>query len=273
MPNNSINTNVSALVALQYLNATNRELDKAQDRVSTGLRVNSAIDDASSFAIAQGLRADLKGYAAVSQGIANGKGVGQIGLAGLTSVSDLLGDIQGKITEGLNAGNTTSQQNILQNDYASLIAQINTFISNANYNGRNLLSSGSPNVGVIANIDGTTLVLRGVSQCTQTSTILAGQSISTTSTALVALTQLNSARATIASLLGNLGADIRSINFQDKFVTLLDDSTTTGLGDIVDADLAKESARLQALQVKQQLGVQTLNIANARPQILGQLFR
>ena len=273
MPVNSINTNVSALVALQYLNATNRQMDQVQDRVSTGLKVINAIDDASSFAIAQGLRADLKGFAAVSQGIANGKGVGQIALAGLTSISDLLGDIQGKITEGMNAGNTTSQQAILQSDYSSLMLQINTFISNSSYNGRNLLSSNSPNIGISANIDGTTLAIRGASQTAQTATILAGQSISSTSVALVALTRLNEARATIASLLGNLGADIRSIDFQDTFVTLLDDSTTTGLGDIVDADLAKESARLQALQVKQQLGVQSLNIANGRPEILSQLFR
>ena len=167
MPINSINTNVSALVALQYLNATNREMDRVQNRVSTGLKVINAIDDASSFAIAQGLRADLKGYAAISQGIANGKGVGEIALAGLTSISDLLGDIQGKITEGMNAGNTTSQQSILQADFSSLMLQINTFISNSNYNGRNLLSSNSPNVGIIANIDGSTLVIRGTSQATQ----------------------------------------------------------------------------------------------------------
>jgi flagellin len=273
MANNSINTNVQALVALQYLNATNRDLDKVQDRVSTGLRVNTAIDDASSFAIAQGLRADIKGYAAVSQGIANGKGVGQIALAGLTSISDLLGDIQQKITEGMNAANTTSQQQILQSDFSSLVAQINTFISNSTYNGRNLLSSGAPNVGVIANIDGTTVVIRGVSQVTAAATLLNAQAISSTSTALLALSQLNNARATVATLLGNIGADIRTINFQDTFVGLLDDATTTGLGDIVDADLAIESARLQALQVKQQLGVQTLNIANSRPEILGQLFR
>ena len=117
------------------------------------------------------------------------------------------------------------------------------------------------------------MVIRGVSQITAAATLMNSQTLSATSTALLALSQINAARSTVATLLGNVGADIRTINFQDTFVSLLDDATTTGLGDIVDADLAIESARLQALQVKQQLGVQTLNIANARPEILGQLFR
>jgi flagellin len=270
---NSINTNVSAMVALQNLNVINDRVDKVQDRVSTGLKVIGAVDNASSFAIAQGIRGDIKAYAAVSQGIANAKGTTGIALAGANAISDLLGDLQAKITEGLNPGNTTQQQSILQADFSNLVAQINQFISSASYNGRNLLSSAAANANVISNIDGTTIAVRGNSQVTAASTNLAGQSISTTSVALVALTQLNAARSTIATVLGNLGADTRTIVFQDEFITKLTDAQEVGLGSIVDADLAKESARLQALQVQQQLAVQTLNIANQRPTILQRLFQ
>ena len=270
---NSLNTNIGALIALGNLNSVNSRLDAVQNRVSTGLKVIGAVDNASSFAIAQGIRGDVKAYAAVSQGIANAKGTTNIALAGTNAISDLLGDIQAKITEGLNPGNTTQQQSILQADFNNLVTQINQFISSANYNGRNLLSSAAANANVISNIDGTTIAIRANSQVTAASTNLAGQSISSTSNALVALTQLNAARSTIATVLGNLGADTRTIVFQDEFITKLTDAQEVGLGSIVDADLAKESARLQALQVQQQLSIQTLNIANQSPNVLLSLFR
>jgi len=270
---NSINTNAGALLALQNLNVVNSRLTTTQDRVSTGLKVVGAVDNASSFAIAQGIRADVKAYASFSQGIANAKGTTGIALAGSNAISDLLGDIQAKITEGLNPGNTTQQQAILQADFSNLVAQINQFISSASYNGRNLLSSGSTNAAVISNIDGSTIAIRGNSQVTAAATILAAQAITSTSVALVALTRVNDARATLSTVLGNLGADTRTIVFQDDFVTKISDAQEVGLGSIVDADLAKESARLQALQVQQQLSIQTLNIANQTPNVLLSLFR
>jgi len=270
---NSINTNVAAFVALQNLNTVNSNLNVTQNRVSTGYRVAGAVDDASSFAIAQGIRGQLKAYAAVSQGIANARGVATVSLAGANAISDLLGDIQAKITQGENAGNSTSQQAILNADFQNLISQINTFINNASYNGRNLLSGSSTSINVIANIDGSTLTLRSNSAFAITSAALGAQNISTTVLAAQALSSLLLASASISTVLGNLGADTKTINFQDSFISTLSDATNVGLGSIVDADLARESSRLTALQVQQQLSIQTLNIANQRPNTLLNLFR
>ena len=270
---NSVNTNAGALVALRNLNSINSGLDVSQNRIATGLRVNNAVDDASNFAIAQGLRSNLQAFAAVSQGIANARGVATVALSAATSVSDLTGDLQRKITEGLNAGNTSEQQAILQADFANLVAQVNTFIANAEFNGRNLLSAGSTDVGVIANVDGTTLNVRGGSGISGGSVTLGTQSISDTVTAATALTFIGAFQQTINNVLGTLGADTRSIDFQDNFVDSIADATEVGLGSIVDADLARESARLQAFQVQQQLGTQALNIANQRPTVLLSLFR
>jgi flagellin len=269
---NSVNTNAGALVALQNLNSINRKLDSTQNKVSTGYKVIGAEDNASSFAIAQGIRGDIKAYQAVSQGIANAKGTTQIALAGTNAISDLLGDLQAKITEGLNPGNNTQQQAILQADFSNLITQINQFISSASYNGRNLLSSGSTNAGVISNIDGSTIAVRGNSQVTAASTLLAAQAITSTSAALLALSAVNLARSTVATALGNLGADTRTITFQDDFIGKVSDAQEIGLGGIVDADLAKESAKLQAYQVQRQLSIQTLSIANSNPATLLGLF-
>src|SRR5262245_8702048 len=106
---NSIKTNVGAFVALRNLSSVTSRLTVTQNQVSTGYKVASAIDDASSFAIAQGVRGQIKAFAAVSQGIANARGVAQVALSGATAISDLLGDIQAKITQGENAGNSTAQ--------------------------------------------------------------------------------------------------------------------------------------------------------------------
>jgi len=270
---NSINTNIGAFVALQNLNAVNSRLDTVQNRVSTGLKVNSAVEDASSFSIAQGIRGNLKAFEAVSQGLANGRGVATVTLAGATAISDLLGDIQKKITEGQNAGNTTQQQDILNGDFRNLISQINTFITNATYNGRNLLSAASTSINVIANVDGSTLTIRSNSNFAFHSSNLGAQNISSTVAASQALSALFLAAASINTVLGNLGADTRTLSFQETFVSKLSDAVSEGLGSIVDADLAKESSRLQALQVQQQLSVQTLNIANQKPSGLLSLFR
>jgi flagellin len=270
---NSVNTNIGAFVALQNLNQVNTKLERVQNRVSTGFKVASAVDDASSFAIAQGVRGNLKAYEAVSQGLANGRGVVAVTLAGATAISDLLGDIQKKITEGSNAGNSTEQQAILNADFSNLVTQINTFIINATYNGRNLLSNVSTSLNVIANVDGSTLTIRSNSAFSAASINVGSQNISSTVAATKALSALFQATASINTVLGNLGADTRSLNYQDTFLSKLVDATNEGLGSIVDADMAKESAKLQALQVQQQLGVQTLGIANQRPQVLLSLFR
>jgi flagellin len=270
---NSVNTNPSAIVALQNLNSVQARLDRTQDRVSTGYKVNGAVDDAASFSIAQGIRADIKAYSAVSQGIANAKGVATIALTGATSISDTLGDIKSTITEALNAANTTQQQNILATDFTNLTSQINQFINNSVYSGRNLLSSGSTSIATISNIDGSTISIRSASGVFAASTLIGGQNLNTTAAALQALTVVNQAQATVSTLLGTLGADVRAIQFQDDFISKISDQNEIGLGAVVDADLAKESARLEALQIQQQLAVSTLNIANTRPSVLTKLFQ
>jgi flagellin len=270
---NSINTNVAAFVALQNLNSVNANLDVTQNRVSTGLKVNSAVDDASNFSIAQGIRGNLKAYEAVSQGISNARGVATVALNGATAISDLITDLQKKIVEGQSPGNSSGQQAILNADFVNLVTQINTFITNSAYNGRSLLSFGSTSLNVIANIDGTTLTIRSNSSFKTNAIDIGAQNISSTVTATQAMSALFLAQAAISTVLGNLGADTRTINYQDTFISQLVDAVKEGLGSVVDADMAKESAKLQALQVQQQLSVQTLGIANQRPQILLNLFR
>jgi len=267
----SINTNVGALVALHNLSSTNTGLERTQNRVSTGYRVIGAKDDASNFAIAQGLRADLKAFEAVQQSLSEARGLVSVAIAGATSVSDLLGTIKKKAIEASNPANTANQQSILSNDFNAMVAQMNTFITNAVYNGRNLISSGSASVSITSTITGGQLTISGASQLGGVSAALTG-GVATTTAALALVSTIDAQTLVVGTSLGSLGASSKDIEFLSTFSTTLADAVTEGLGSLVDADMAKESANLQALQVKQQLGVQALNIANQHPQILLSLF-
>jgi len=267
----SINTNIGALVALRNLNSTNALLERTQDRVSTGYKVIGPKDDASSFSIAQGLRADLKSFDAVQQSLSSGRGVVAAAIAGATSVSDLLADIKKKVIESSNPANTATQQSILSADYNSMITQLNTFVTNAVYNGRNLVSQGSQTVSVTSTITGGQLSITNASSLGSVSTALS-TGVATTTAALALLTAVDAQELIVGQALGTLGANAKNIEFLSTFTKTLADAVTEGLGSLVDADLAKESAQLQALQVKQQLGIQALSIANQRPQTLLSLF-
>ncbi len=272
---NSINTNPSIFTALRTLNSVNRQLDITQNRVSTGLKVAGALDDASNFSIAQGIRGELKGLNAVTQGLNNAKGIGKVAVAGATGLSNLLTDIRQKTTELSNEGITSAQRNILENDFDQLLSQAANFIDNAVFNGVNLLdtAAASPDINTLSNLNGGTLTLTGQDLRTRTLS-LAGVSLGSASAAQAVINnQFSNLESVVNSALGSLGAEVRALNLQTEFIEQITDATEEGLGNIVDADLARESARLTALQVQQQLSIQTLGIANQRPQSLLGLFR
>ncbi|HEX9465853.1 MAG TPA: flagellin [Alphaproteobacteria bacterium] len=268
----SVNTNVGAMVALSNLDITQSSLTTTQNRISTGLKVTGPQDNASDFSIAQGIRSDLKAFDAVQQSLSSGTGIIQTAIAGATSVSNLLAQIKAKAVEASNPSNTNNQQSILSNDFAAMIGQLNTFISNSVYNGRNLLSANSISVSVTSTISGGQLTLSSASTLSGVSATLS-TGVATTAAALALLTTIDAQGLVVGTALGTLGAAAADLNFLTTFTKSLTDAVTQGLGALVDANLAQESAKLQALQVKQQLGVQSLSIANQRPQIILSLFR
>jgi flagellin len=270
---NSIITNVGAFTALRTLNFINRNLDTAQNRVSTGLKVTGALDNASSFAIAQGIRAELKAIDAVSQGLNNAKGVGNVAIAGATGVSDLLTDIRAKLTELSNEGITSAQRNILQDDFNSLVSQASSFVANATFNSIALLT-GTTNINTLSNLSGGILSLTAQTNVgVQVRSIAAATLGTATNAQSVIANEFSNLESVVNSALGTLGAEVRALGLQTQFLEKIRDANDEGLGNIVDADLARESARLTSLQVQQQLSVQTLGIANQRPQSLLGLFR
>jgi flagellin len=268
----SVNTNIGALIALQNLQNTQFNLNKTQNQVSTGLRISSPIDDAADFAIAQGLRSNIGAYTTVQQSLASGTGVLSVAIAGATSVSNLLSSINSTAIQASNPSNTTSQQSILIANFNAQLSQLNTFISNSVYNGLNLLSAGANSVTITSTISGGQLTITAASTLSQVSAALSG-GVTTTGAALSLLSSITAQQLVVGTALGSLGASQNAINFLTTFTQTLSNAVTQGLGSLVDANLAQASAQLQAEQVQQQLGVQALSIANARPQILLSLFR
>ena len=267
-------TNASAFTALRSLNKINQRLDTTQGRVSTGLKVASSLDDASAFAVAQGIRAEVRALDSVIQGLNNSKAVGKVAVAGATAVSNLMIDIRQKLTELANSSISTAQRTIIQRDFTELVSQAANFVSNATYNGFALLTSDATSVNTLSNLGGSQLTLTAQ---TNVKTFINSLAAATTTTAVnaqsVIVGQFTQLETTVAQALGTLGAEVRALDAQTGFLEELRDTTTIGLGNIVDADLARESAKLTSQQIQQELSVQTLSIANTRPNTILSLFR
>ena len=273
----SVNTNVGAMIALQNLAATNRALSMTQSRISTGLNVAGAKDNGAIFAIAQNMRADVAGLNAVKQSLSNGVSITDVAVAAGEAVSDLLIEMKEKALAATDASLDTASRNALNADFTALVGQITNIVDNAEFNGTNLISNGAGNLSVLSNDSGST-TNGTITVTAQDLSITSGLGVATASLTTVAAAQsaladVESAITTVNSGLAALGTGAKKLEVHDVFVGKLRDTLRAGIGNLVDADLASESAALQSLQIKQQLGVQALSIANAGPGSILGLFR
>jgi flagellin len=273
----SVHTNQSALVALQNLNRTNDELAGAQNRISTGLKVQGPKDNASVWGIAQAQRADVGSLGAVKMSLDRATSIADVAISAGETISDLLISMKEKVTAAMDPSLDTVSRTALNSDYRSLLRQITQIVNDAEFDGANMLDNSlGTGVRFLANADANsyiTLTAKNMSLGGPIITMGAATSISTVTLATSIQGLLTSSISNVNQALGDLGAQGRQIESHNKFVTKLTDVLTSGIGNLVDADLAKESARLQALQVQQQLGAQALSIANSSPQIVLSLFK
>ena len=273
---NSVNTNAGALIALQNLNATNAQLATTQTRINTGLKVAGAKDNGAVWAIAQGQRADIGALNAVKSSLDRGVSAVDVSLAAGESVSDLLLQLKEKALSATDKSLTTAARSALNEDFKAIRDQITTVTANADFNGINLLKTGATGFQALANAAGTaslTVSPEVLSLGSANVTVTATTTIGISTLATTALGLVNASIDKVSAALGRLGTKAKAIETHRTFVGKLSDALEIGVGSLVDADLAKESAKLQALQTKQQLGVQALGIANQTPQVLLSLFQ
>jgi flagellin len=272
----SVNTNTGAMIALQYLNKTQADLATTQNAINTGMKVSSAKDDGAVWAIAQNMRGDVAGYGAVKDSLNRGMSTLDVAMSAGQSISDLLVEMKTKALAASDTSLDSTSRQAMNQDFIALRDQITTIVKNAVFNGYNLVDGSTTQITALASADGTrriTAQAENLSLSGSIVTMSTGASISTQAGASTMVAILQTSLTNVDSALAQLSSGSKKFSIQVDFAQKLSDSLTGGVGNLVDADMATESAHLQSLQVKQQLGVQALSIANQAPQIILSLFR
>ena len=272
----SVNGNPGALIALQNLTATQAQLQTAQNEVSTGLAVGAPSDNGALWAIAQNQRSTASALTTVTQSLQRVQSTVNVATSAGTTISDLLNQLQSKALAASDTSTNTASRTALNADFTSILNQITSVVANASFNGVNLLDGSVPTLAALASADGVnkltvnaqSLALGGVNII-----VAATASISTVTLAAAAVTSVDTSIINVNNALAKLGTSENALQTQITYTSNLQDTINTGIGNLVNANLAQESATLQALQTKQQLGIQALSIANQSSSALLSLFK
>ena len=274
---NGVNNNAQSLAALQNLNATNKNLEETTDRISSGLKVANAKDNAAVFSVAQGLRGEHAAYDVIQVSLDRSKSVSDVAIAAGETASDILIQLRDKAlaaTQEIDANSRAAYQE----DFNSLLVQFEKIVSSAEFDGVNLLDNSNPaGLEFIADASGSTTLRLDAEDFSfggpNITVDPATHDLSDPVNATAALDAIKTSITNVNGALARLGGSSQKIDNHANFVSRLQDVITEGVGQLVDADLGKESAILQSLQVKQQLGVQAMSIANQSPQAILSLFQ
>ena len=272
----SVNTNTGAMVALQYLNQTQGQLAQTQSAINSGMTVATARDNGAVFAIAQNERAQVAGYQAVTSSLNNGTSSIDVALSAGQSISDLLIQMKQQALSASDASLDTASRQALNSSFQALLGQITTIVTNATFNGFNLVNGSTQQLTALASADGSrriTVAAQNMSLSGSVVTVATAASISTMASASTLVATIQTSLTNVDAALAKLSSGAAKFSIQGTFSQNLSDTLTTGIGNLVDANMAQESASLQALQVKQQLGIQALSIANQAPQSILSLFQ
>ncbi len=296
---NSVNTNAGAAIALEALNSTNTQLASTQKQISTGYRVNDASDDGAAYAVAQGVRSNVSILTAANNQLGNSQGLLSVTNTALSSATTQMSSIATDLTNlaDSSGGSISSEQYLSK--FKTDVGQLISYLNGANYNGQSLVGSFSSTSGsvagttsslsVVTDEQGTQYTLNpyngsnsGSTQASLADALVKLLTVSDATSAQAALSSsgTGSASAAFSTLQTGLqdmanaaGAQTNYVTNQITYNKSKIDSLNSGLGSLVDADLAAESAQLTSLQIKQQLGEQSLSIANQAPSGLISLFR
>ncbi len=282
----SVHTNMGAMTALQNLNKTNREMDGIQNRINTGLKVAVAKDNGAIYNIAQQQRSELSAYDAVRNSLNRAKSIADVALAAGEQISDIFSQMREKAVAASDASQSATARAAYNAEFIALRDQVASVIANAVFDGGNAIDGAATNFTFLANSTGSLTVtlpiidLRlvagaGTAVAAPAADIYLGTTdvLDTPANAATVRDRIVASLEFVNSELARLGASAKRIENHEIFVGKLQDTIKGGIGNLVDADLAVESARLQAAQVKQQLGTQALSIANQAPQSILSLFR
>nr|WP_291845447.1 flagellin [Maricaulis sp.] len=269
--------------ALQHMSMLQSESAKVHDRIATGLKVGSASDNGTVWAMAQVMRTDNQSRASALTSIDLGTGVVETALAGSEGISDLMVEMHAKLVAATDTTLDEQSWRSLMTDFIELGNQATRLAENASFNDLNLLKSGGEDLSVLIGANpGSTLTISaedlsdggGIFDAGLAATLPQGDnSIVVTQPTSADVTAFESSMTDVNSAISRLGVGLKSLTIQKTLLVKQMDATSAGIGNLVDADLGRESARLQALQVREQLGIQALEIANRSPRIILSFFQ
>src|ERR1700761_1183153 len=272
----SVNTNAGALIALQNLTATSSQLQQTQNEVSPGLAIATPQDNGAIWAIAQNERGNSMSLDAVIQSLQRCSSTVQVATSAGTSVSNLLNQLKSIALSASDRSLDTTSLAAYDSQFQSVLGQINQVVGNSDFNGVNMIKSGGVTIQALATSSGGQLTV-AAEDLSLTGTLMNGLTLTTTlgtaGTASALVATIEGAITNVNAALGKLGTGATALQNQLTFVQNLQDTLETGIGNLVNANLGKESAQLTALQTKQQLGIQALSIANQSSSVLLSLFR
>lgn len=289
-------TNTGAILALQNLEATQKSLNMVQNTISTGLRVNTAKDDAASWVVSTTMKSNIASLQQVGQNLGNADSILGTAVSGASTVAGLVQQIRAAVTSTQDPATNIAAT---QNNVDQMINQINATVTSSNFNGVNLLdgsnaaglsflastandytqtSAASTSITTGAGADlttsaaGTDATMKALFNLVDSGGSGGGLAAITSTTLDASLKTIDTAASTVKSAAAQFGAVQTNVESQQTFINNLASTLQTGVGNMVDADMTAESAKLSALQVQQQLGTQALTIANQAPQMLLKLF-
>jgi flagellin len=272
----SVNTNVGAMSALQSLSAISAEMAQVQSRISTGLAVASPKDNPAVWAIAQNQRAQSQALNAVQASLQRGQSIAGVAISAGETISDLISQMKTLAVQALDYPPGDPSRQALNDNYVALRKQIDTTAGTADFGGVNLIAGGgaTAQVRALANADATdTIDIAHIDLSTGGAALAGIPADLTGALSSTDIDNLNKGVGAVNAAVSRLGTGSKALDTHLTFIGKLQDTIDAGVGRLVDADLAKESARLQALQVRMQLAMIALRIANDAPSMLLQLFR
>lgn len=271
-----INTNAGAMAAVQILNGTDQEMRATQKAISTGKKVASATDNGAVWTIANKMTSDVTAYDRVRESNERAGAILDTAIAATEAIMELLNEMKGKALAATQPGLSTGSQGALNADFIQLRDQITNAIANASFDGTNMIGAtpaSAISLGDSAGGNSITVAGANMSLGGSVVTVTASSDVASTTNAAATLALVNASITNVGTQLSTWGAGRKRFDVHMEFVRKLQDALNVGIGAITDADLSKESARLQSLQVKQQLGIQALSIANSSGQAALSLFR
>lgn len=268
----SLNNLTGVLGVLRQLQSASGEISTAQSRVSSGRQVESAKDNAPFFQVASSMKGEVGALQAVTISLGRAQSISETSIAAAEHVSSRLRQLEGVATQAQSQDLSDQQRSLLNTQFHDLLTQMEVFISNATFDGANLLDGSKPaGVQFVADAEASqSLTLAGRNLMPGGAIVTIGRhfDLNTPATALNASQAIRESIENLGRTLTEMAGENQRVKTQIGFVGRLADVLASGIGNLVDADLGLESARVQALQIKQALSAEAIAIANSAPQAL-----